>query len=453
VACRDVSTFAPPSSLSSIAALREFRDRLLPPTLENALRTELYREIWSGIDARSITVDTLHRLPVIDKEVVRTAGARAQIRTGLVCDEVFTSGTSGVPLVTVRGDREQRYIRDFFLDLHSRVAPGPRLRGLIINNPYHGHQVAVPAPIHFHKIGIYDNGSFAHARHVLRSPHSDHGVDSHCSVMIGLERCLRAFTLDTAQHFPDGVDSHLTHIISYSQYLTPHWKKRLEQAWRCRVIDRYSLTEIFGGATQCLKCEWWHFDPFIIPEVVQSHRRQAVREGVGALLLTALYPFQEAQPVVRYDTGDLVAVTESRSCQQGVLSVRPLGRVPFGVPMPEGDEWLLTPAAIFEVMDEIPAIARIPRFRDADQVADPVGIGHPKYQVQHRIDGSKLRIMLAIEPRPRTRSADRAAMRDRIVAELSQASLELASGLASGTVELNVVFTSNIRADLIAHAV
>jgi hypothetical protein len=148
-----------------------------------------------------------------------------------------------------------------------------------------------------------------------------------------------------------------------------------------------------------------------------------------------------------------VAVTESRSCQQGVLSVRPLGRVPFGVPMPEGDEWLLTPAAIFEVMDEIPAIARIPRFRDADQVADPVGIGHPKYQVQHRIDGSKLRIMLAIEPRPRTRSADRAAMRDRIVAELSQASLELASGLASGTVELNVVFTSNIRADLIAHAV
>jgi len=150
--------------------VRTFHSALLPATLRNAFRTDFYQQLWHGIDLDGIEPDQLHVLPVVGKSAIRAAGDAARIRNGLICDEVFTSGTTGTPLVTVRGNREQAYIREFFTTLIDKDPPSRWRRGLQIRNPYHGHQVAIPAPVHFHSIGIYDAGSFAHGRAVLAGP-------------------------------------------------------------------------------------------------------------------------------------------------------------------------------------------------------------------------------------------------------------------------------------------
>jgi hypothetical protein len=434
------------------AAIGEFHSLLLPATLQNALRTAFYRDLWASTEIGEVSVDTLDRLPVVDKDMVRLAGTRVQVRDALVCDEIFTSGTTGVPLVTVRGNREQRFIKEFFMRMLSSNLDRPLLRGLQINNPYHGYEVGVPSRIHFHRISVYDNGSFAHGLRVLTSSHQDSGVEERCTVLVGLERCLRAFSRYQRSAAPEGLSTSLTSVISYSQYLTRYWREEFEKVWGGRVVDRYSITEVFGGATECVQCGWWHFDPFVIPEVVGWSNRRMVREGVGILLLTALYPFQEAQPMVRYSSGDLVCVTHTESCSPGVLSMRPLGRARYGVPRPGSDSWLLTPASVLEAVDVHPEVARIPRFLDAAQVEDPYVIGHPKYRLGHRVVGGSVEITLELELKPLGHTARVANVERQVQQSLESSNPLLAAGLTGGDVDLRVKFVKSLEPDLISHA-
>jgi phenylacetate-coenzyme A ligase PaaK-like adenylate-forming protein len=439
-----------PGADTKLAAVRAFHEALLPSTLANALKAEFYRSLWQGAHGCLPDLDNLAQLPVVYKEQIRAASRRAQVRDDVVCNEVFTSGTSGYPLVTVRGTAEQEFLREFFAQISPRQGPDRLLRGLQINNPYHGYHVAVPGPVHFHQIGIYDAGSFEHGRRVLVEGSEDAGVENSCSVLLGLERCLRAFTQDTWTRYPDGIDTRLVAVISYSQYLTRRWRELFGRVWRCPVIDRFSLAEVFGGAGQCLKCGWWHFDPFLIPEVVTPRTLAPVKEGMGILLLTALFPFQQAQPMVRYCTGDLVEVTHSRGCRPGLLSMRPQGRAAFGVPSLRDGEWLLTPAQILEVVDAMPQVARLPRFQDSAQVLDPFTIGHPKYHTSYRVEGEQTRIIVEVETRDPL--GDAPPLENRIRESLLSESEPLAEAVRAGKAVLEVQAAAGLKPDLISHS-
>ncbi len=383
------------SQRDSINALHAFQDALLPATIRNALETNFFRERWVGRNLDTFDRIRLAELPTIDKEDIRTAGEGAQNRKGVVCNDVLTSGTMGNPLVTVRSDREQTFIRDFFTRQCGERPVVRYLRGLEFTNPYHGHLIPVPAPIHFHQVSVYDAGSFDYARKTLLESHNDAHVEERCSVLAGLERGLRAFTLDTISRYPNGFPrTALRLVVSYSQYLTESWRRRLEDTWHVPVVDRFGISEVFGGAAQCLNCGWYHFEPFVIAEVVGANSGDVLLEGSGLLALTALFPFQQAQPLVRYLTGDLVDVTHESSCRPGTTSIRPLGRARFGVPEPNSDRWLLTPASVLEAVDEIPEITRIPRFAGVDQVRDPFAIGHPKYRTHWCKGASRLEVKI-----------------------------------------------------------
>src|SRR5689334_11034799 len=95
-----------PSQRDSIQALHAFHDALLPGTIANALETPFFREHWAGCSLTNIERAALPRLPLVDKEHIRTAAERAQNRAGVICNDVFTTGTTGNPLITVRSDRE-----------------------------------------------------------------------------------------------------------------------------------------------------------------------------------------------------------------------------------------------------------------------------------------------------------------------------------------------------------
>lgn len=430
----------------SVESLERFHELLLPATIENALRTPFYAAHWVGHDPASITKGSLSRLPLVDKQAIRHAGRAAQNRAQLRCDEIFTSGTTGTPLVTVIGDREQRYIERFYRQTLVERDDQPLRRGLLINNLYHGHHTSIPVPIHFHKIGLYDAGSFEHGRRVIAGRHEDAGVADTCTVLYGLERHLRAFTADAIDRREVPPDR-LEIIISCATYLTAQWRGIHERTWGCAVVDRFGLSEIFGGATQNLACGWWHFDPVVIPEVI-GHRSGAVlREGRGLLILTALFPFQEAQPMVRYSTGDLVEVTHTRSARAGQLAIRPLGRAHCGVPFPEGDGWLLTPAQIYEVIDSLPGIDRVPLYRDALQVRDPRAIGHPKYRIDHDVALGKVGIHLRIVL---SSGGDVAAARAHAMEGFLAEGSPLAGAVACGEASLTITFEPDLAPQFIS---
>lgn len=442
------------SQRESIQALQEFQDELLPETIANALQTSFYREHWAGCDVGDINRYNLSKLPTVGKEHIRAAGAGAQVRAGVICDDVFTTGTTGNPLTTVRSNREQKFIREFF-GRQLKERPVTRLlRGLEFKNPYHGHLIGVPALIHYHKVSVYDAGSFDYARNTLICSHNDANVEERCSILLGLERCLRAFTLDTISKFPGGFSGpELRVVVSYSQYLTYAWRRRLQDTWEAPVIDRFGVSEVFGGASQCLHCGWYHFEPFVIPEVVGAHSGETMSSGAGLLALTALYPFQQAQPLVRYLTGDLVETTTELSCRPGTTAIKPLGRARYGVPDPGTDRWLMTPASVLEAVDEIPEIQRTPRFVGVGQIRDPYAIGHPKYRTRWSKEGPRLRSKIEFVVAPGTSDDRRKAICSEILNHVVKANRALDLAVREGAASIEVETCDDMEeGDLIAQA-
>lgn len=443
-----------PSQFDSIQALHAFHDALLPKTIENALHTPFFREHWSGCSSSNLNRTELARLPLIDKKHVRAAGAAAQNRAGVICNDVFTTGTTGNPLITVRSDREQKYIADFFGRLLRERPAACLLRGLEFKNPYHGHLVRVPGSIHYHRVSVYDAGSFEYGRTTLLRRHDDANVEERCSILVGIERCLRAFTLDTLRLFPDGFPSTaLRVVVSYSQYLTAAWRQTLHETWGAPVVDRFGVSEVFGGASQCLRCGWYHFEPFVIPEVIGAHSGEVISSGPGLLALTALYPFQQAQPLIRYLTGDLVDVTHELSCRPGTTAIKPLGRARYGVPDPDSDRWFVTPASILEAVDAIQEVARTPRFTGVDQIRDPYAIGNPKFRTRWSNGPSGLKVTVEVALCGDLSDARRLAILANIEREIVRSNAPLKDALRDGSVSLHIAVCDEIEeGDLISQA-
>lgn len=442
------------SQLGSTLALHALHDALLPKTIANALQTPFFRERWSNCSTSNIDRTELARLPLIDKEDIRAAGASAQNRTDVICNDVFTTGTTGNPLITARSDREQKFITNFFTQLlHERPA-GPLLRGLEFKNPYHGHLVRVPGPIHYHRASVYDAGSFEYGRATLLRHHDDANVEERCSILVGIERCLRAFTLDTLRLFPSGFPSTgLRLVVSYSQYLTSAWRQTLQEAWSAPVVDRFGVSEVFGGATQCLECGWYHFEPCVIPEVIGAHSGEVISSGHGLLALTALYPFQQAQPLVRYLTGDLVEVTHALSCRPGTTAIKPLGRARYGVPVPNSDRWFVTPASILEAVDAVPEVARTPRFTEVRQICDPYAVGNPKFRTIWSEEQSGLRVKVEVALSRDVSDARRTCILTSIESAIVKDNSLLKDALREGSVSLQIAICEHIEeGDLISQA-
>jgi len=440
-------------STSSADDLRAFHNALLPGTIDNALKTAFFRQHWSGCDLGDIDSSRLPLLPTVDKGDIRAAGKTAQNRAGVVCNDVLTTGTTGNPLVTVRSDREQEFISEFFTRDFADRSRHPLLRALEFSNPYHGHLIEIPAPLHVHRVSVYDAGSFDYGRRVLLESHDDAYVEPRCSILVGLERALRAFTLDTLARYPEGFPpTALLLVISYSQYLTEDWRRLFSETWHAPVLDRFGVSEVFGGASQCLNCAWWHFDPFVIPEAVGANSSELLLEGTGLLALTALFPFQQAQPLVRYLTGDLVEVTHELSCRPGTTAIKPLGRAQFGVPQPYTDSWLVTPASVLETVDRIPEVNRTPRFGDVDQVSDPFAIGHPKYRMLWSATSSNVEVTIELEISGSVAGTRRSQIISDVSRELTNRNPQLQTAVSRGAASIAVRTCEAVAPDLIAQA-
>jgi len=208
----------------------------------------------------------------------------------------------------------------------------------------------------------------------------------------------------------------------------------------------------FGGASQCLNCCWYHFEPFVIPEAVGHNSGKVVMEGSGLLALTALFPFQQAQPLVKYLTRDLVDVTHKSSCRPGTTAIRPLGRARFGVPDPNRDHWLITPASVLETVDEIPEIQRTSRFADVNQVADPFAIGHPKYRTQWYSGASGLEVKIDLALSSSVKESRSAEILTSVLRQATERNARLQVAVQKGAVSVSVSSCDDVTPDLIAQA-
>ncbi len=107
-------------------------------------------------------------------------------------------------------------------------------------------------------------------------------------------------------------------IMSSGQTLPPDSRKRIEEAFGCKVYDKYGAREFAGGlAYQCSEQDGYHMvAECSIIEIVDTEGKPVVPGEVGEVVVTELNNY--ALPLIRYRLGDFaVAMDPEKQCACG----------------------------------------------------------------------------------------------------------------------------------------
>lgn len=390
-----------------------FAEKLLGLTFEHALKSKFHRPRLAGRE-NTATVASWHLLPEMSRDQLESRMDDIVLDAGSRREYVHTGGSSGRPLVFPKTAAEENFIHDFFS--RARIGREAELvRGIRFTTPYHGHETPVPVPAWFHKISVFDRGGFNFARKLLSRSWDAPGVAEECTVIAGAERFVRAFTLDCESSGLDGTATQIAFLLTNGQYISAVWRRRYAKYWGATVVDRFALTEAFGGATEDPATQWYLFDPYCFPEVVALDTRQPISEGIGELVLTPLYPFQQGLPLIRYATGDLVSVTGRHPRSAGHPAIRPLGRLHHAI-LPDDQGMPLVPATVAsEVIDEMPDVSRSLLYADARHLVARQGLGHAVYSMTRAPGKTKavIRLHISLDSTAGTATARADTVRER----------------------------------------
>ncbi|MCJ7836331.1 AMP-binding protein [Cuneatibacter sp. NSJ-177] len=162
-------------------------------------------------------------------------------------------------------------------------------------------------------------------------------------------------------------------------YLSDTMRSYIENAWNCRVINHYGLTEAgFGMAIECAEEPVYHYNEFgIIAEVINKETGEPAADGEeGELVFTTLG--REAMPLIRYRSHDIARMWRApAACGCCLGSISPVKRRREAcVTLANGSE--IYPSLFDDTVYAFP------------QIVD--------YDVFHKKEEDKERVRFAVEP-------------------------------------------------------
>lgn len=353
-------TEKPPSSIVS------FRDALLRKTFDWCVeRSAFYRKRFSGISQFDGLSD-LHRLPILRRDDIVAEHDDFLCEPGVPAYVQYTTGTTGTFFPLYRSYAEAAFIGEFY---NARAMEHPNVTGsqrplhLTLTSAYHGAGTPIPGTAYVLSAGVYDRTQAMQARNLLTRSFEFPGVEARVSTIVGGDILIRALTAFLMDEGIDPASLSVRMLVFTGGYTSTRTKELLARLWNATVIDRYSMSEIFGGAVQIHAGGPWVFDIEVIPEVVNPETLKPVTAGIGVLVLTSLFPFSQMMPMVRYYTGDLVEVVAGVSTQEN-LTIRLLGRERRSAfEMRNGAvEPLVLSAHLHDAIEALPDVAATPRF-------------------------------------------------------------------------------------------
>lgn len=384
------------------SAAVEFRDRLAIQTVAWCrAQSAFYRQHWSEMPTFGGLSD-LPSLPILRREDI------AQHHSALLCDPgapacvQYTTGTTGTFLPLYRSHAEVAFIQDFYTrKLRDQPLSAGALQPLhlALTSAYHGSATPIPSAAYIVTAGVYDRTQAQQAANLLQACFAFPGVEPQISVVVGGDLLVKALTAYLIENGIDPAALGVRSLVFTGGYTTTRTKQLLARLWRASVIDRFSMSEVFGGAVQVVPGGPFLFDTEVIAEVLDPGTLQPIERGIGALVMTSLYPFSQMMPMVRYYTGDLVEVV-SGSQFDADLAVRFRGRERRSIieTGPLGTVPLLLAADLYDVLEALPDIAASPRFVGLASASALEFVGKLHYGLEHDRDpaGQVTRITLTL---------------------------------------------------------
>lgn len=356
-----------------------------------------------------------------------------------------TTGTTGATINVYKSHEEVTFLTRYYLRMFQPQTEALMSLPLSLSFPnfYHGAQIPLPAiGIPFFS-GLTDDGLLRETVRMLETTYNIPGHDARISLLSGPEHELQFFTSYLLEQGRDPRSFGITAINTTGSHLTAHRRNFLSDSWGATVNDHFTLTELMGGAVRCHRCNRFHFDPIAIGEVLDVDTGEPVAQGVGALTMTGLYPFVQMQPLIRYETGDLVRRTES-DCV-GTMTFEFLGkrRSAIGLRRDGRTDWLVFPVPLYEFLSPIPDINMYGWNANVHTASDRSIGSLPLISLRTAEEGERLRVDLLVELRyaPHYFAERTRELTSMIVSHLTEASgTTLVEHLRVGDVVLNVDF-------------
>lgn len=158
-------------------------------------------------------------------------------------------------------------------------------------------------------------------------------------------------------------------------------------------IERYSLSEVLGGASRTAPDAYLKLDGHVIGEVLDVDGSPTQPGHPGELTLTELFPLVQLQPLIRYRTGDVVEADGAGDLY--VDGFRWLGRRDDCLRGPTG--WMLRASLLLDWLGQRSSVSRAshrPQLRSV-QSAD---VAEPFVQVRWQRGLTELVVGLRVNP-------------------------------------------------------
>jgi hypothetical protein len=284
----------------------DVRSGLLGATLENALRKSFYADLWRSVDVAAISrLDQLPSLPTISKELYRERFMSDFGDPGDSHYIVHTTGTTGPSLFRYRSLSEAELAEQIFrTNQRSSETVGLNVRGANhgLTFPMPGSGMVIPVRVQW-------DDDLQVLISLLESEFPIHGRRLRPEFLFGPSQDL--FQLSQAL-FECGYEpppGSISAIFS-AGFMDAQQRYFIGRFFSAPITERYSLAEIFGGATAVSGGGPYLLDRHVIGEVVDDAGNQVEDGSTGELVLTELYPYVQMQPLIRYRTGDVVRLLD-----------------------------------------------------------------------------------------------------------------------------------------------
>ncbi|MGY1456436.1 hypothetical protein [Streptomyces sp. SS8] len=357
-----------PSTGNAQSPTDRFRLRLLGPTLESAREVPFYARHWEG---RALE---LEHLPTVTKKGLLEHLPSTLRPGGVPVNVGHSTGTTGWPFFRVRGREEIKAYSEYLRSVRSATAartgkpipPMLQVSGAPVT--IHGSALPIETDDMRLAVDLFSNEGLAASVDLLTSPSLNLLSDGFRRVLSASPGGAVLLTQEVLRRGIPTADLGIEVISVYNSALLPGQRELLREHWEARLVERFGMSEVLGGATLCYECGHYHLDPVVIAEVLERERDEPASD-VGELVLTELHPFSQIQPMIRYRTGDLVRRTSS-PCVPGELTFDYVGRA--GRSVLDGGELVLGELEVLEAMEGVPGVAHAPVGEERAPVGEPL---------------------------------------------------------------------------------
>jgi hypothetical protein len=420
--------------------------RLLNATLAHAARhSPYYARMFDGEAVEVHDPAELRRFPILTRELVARHEMDLLVRDVfpeyVACTGGTTLGSEGQgPLRRFHTERE----RGFWVSLHESMRsdfPGDWPVEVRLITMEHGLDFpgalrgVMPMPLE-------RPSHFLALTSLLDTELAIPGFSRRVRWLSGSLTGIKPLTLLCMERGIEGAHFGLELVCVHGWHVTPRWQKLLQDFWNAPLGESYGLSEVPGlHAVRCGACSHFHFSPLAMNEVLDLDSDEPVARGVGRVVSTSLYPLNQTQPLLRYDTEDVIEVASDRCEQTDRFGFEYLGRKRDIVRRHRGGaaEILCHPIMLSQILGDLPDIALRPHFRVAALELSTT-FGWQKYKLVSEDLGDKQIIRLEIELVWSPRSFPDAAkeLSTRIGRAILNRSPALQRAISEGDVELAV---------------